>query len=871
MSSGLALPTGAVRRPEPLVVARQSALRGGSLIAICRALLYRALPGAVVGMGAIALLDNSLSAMAGENVRGVALVRVDFARSSKAEQRSEPATGPRKPGLHRAKISQLPVGAPTNRTENAAGWGEDRLEAVRAISGAIAAISMEVSAAPHSVETPSLMPGSSFASPAISTGACPGAELAQCDGASVADVLERGAPTLLAVSADASGKGGEVSSFTGVKASAVAVPTRGAYAEVSVAPVYVPALTEGLAIAGVPNEARHVNIAAPEPSQSWAPAPLDQEPLPFAPRPSVSLPSVTLGRQAFALAPATLPLSTGSGESLVGEGAAGTRTDAEAIDRAVAAAARQSEAAAQVSKRLSGPVTFSPGMREDAADALVIASPADDNAFIDGPVLHGTSVFQVAHNDAALGSAFAVPRLVQIRALVELLSNRFEKRELDRINASSAADIFVPVTRLAAAGIDLGDKLGAKEIAHRLPASGLPAWQAVSARFAPEGGGAQTGGPGGLGLKRSLVASASAGFDSNPFLGQGASAEAASFRLQLTPTLARTDERGTLRLSGRFEHIEYLGKYASLQNFGGDLGMSRKVSERLAVEGGLTVRSDVLGTSLGNTVGNVDPGTGNPIPPTGNDVTILGQGQRRTQYGFDGGLTFDLSERDRLRWSVSGRADRFGSANLVDSNFLSQRLEYLRLLGEDLTIGAAIDASLIDFTGAGLDGARTVSPQLQINAAITPRLSLTASAGVAITQLDFNGLKETTTALAGDASLCRKGERSSFCINGSRQVLPAAIGGALLQTTAGISYSLKLSERDSVQLSGSYGTASQPVSTGLGDFESFNGSARYERQLNERMRLFVSGGALNTAGGQRTSETNLQGLIGITMNFGQTR
>lgn len=870
MCSALSLPTVAVRRPEPMVVARQSALRGGSLIAICRALLYRALPGAVMGIGAIALLESSLSATAAENARGAALVWVYFAGSGQTEKTAKPAIGSSNAGLQRPEISQPRFGPVRKRTENAAGWGEERLEAARTIFSASAVVSMEFSAAPRSIEVPAFMPDSSFALPLIGSRTCSASEPGQCDGVSVADVLEPDAPSLLAASAGPAVKGSGGSSLPRVEAGAEAVLPGDAGSEVLLAGAYVPAWAEDLAIAGVPSEKGDFYLAAPERDKPGAPVPLDQEPLPFAPMPSASLPIITSGRQAFVSGPTTLPLSTGSGESPVGEGAAGTSTDAGVIDLADAALASQSEAAA-LSKLLSDPATFSPAMRGDAAVARVIASPAAGHAVTNATELDGAPVSDMAHNDAALSNAFAVPRLVQLRALIELFSDRFEAPELHRINASSAADTFVPVTRLAAAGIDLSDGFVATELVLGRPVSGLPTWQTVPTRIAPEGGNALAGGSGALGLKRSLVASASAGFDSNPFFGQGGSPEAASFRLQLTPTLARADERGTLRLSGRFEHIEYLGTYASLQNFGGDFGVSRKVTERLTVEGGLILRSDVLGTSLGDTVGNVDPGTGNPLPPTGNDVTILGQGQRRTQFGFDGGLTFDLSERDLLRWSVSGRADRFGSANLVDSNFLSQRLEYLRRLREDFTIGAAVDASLIDFTGAGLDGARTVSPQLQINAALTPRLTLTASAGVAITQLEFNGLKETTTALAGDASLCRKGERSSFCINGSRQVLPAAIGGALLQTTAGISYSLKLSERDSVQLSGSYGTASQPVSTGLGDFDSFNGSARYERQLNERMRLFVSGGALNTAGGQRTSATNLQGLIGITMDFGQTR
>jgi hypothetical protein len=236
-------------------------------------------------------------------------------------------------------------------------------------------------------------------------------------------------------------------------------------------------------------------------------------------------------------------------------------------------------------------------------------------------------------------------------------------------------------------------------------------------------------------------------------------------------------------------------------------------------------------------------------------------------------LTYTLSERDQLRWTLTGRADRFDQAGLTESNFLAQQVQYSRQLDEGLSVGAVIDASLIDFVGATDGKARTVSPQLQVRAALTPRLEVNGSVGLAITRLEFGGLEETTTAFAGNLSLCNRGERSNFCITGSRQVLPAAIGGALLQTTAGFSYSLRVSERDTLQLSGNYATASQPVTNTVGpsDFESINGFVRYERQLDERLRLFVITGYLNTSGNLPLDATNFQALIGITSNLGQTR
>ena len=494
-----------------------------------------------------------------------------------------------------------------------------------------------------------------------------------------------------------------------------------------------------------------------------------------------------------------------------------------------------------------------------------LGGPASERASIVAAVVTASSApLPGGELNTSPATTDAASHVIPLRTLVELLSSHFAPDELERFRQSPAIDTAVPVSAFEDAELELA-------VAHAGDAAmmGLAGMQAAPA---VAGEGSRSSG-GSSGLTQSLVATASAGFDSNPFLGNFDDASAASIRMQLVPTLSRSSERNTFRLSGRAEHIEYLGRYQSLQNYGADLATSHKVTERLEIDTGLLFSSNVLATNVANPFFVDDLSPGAPLPPTGNDITILGQGQRRTQFGADAGLTYTLSERDQLRWTLTGRADRFDQAGLTESNFLAQQVQYSHQLDEGLSVGAVIDASLIDFVGATDGKARTVSPQLQVRAALTPRLEVNGSVGLAITRLEFGGLEETTTAFAGNLSLCNRGERSNFCITGSRQVLPAAIGGALLQTTAGFSYSLRVSERDTLQLSGNYATASQPVTNTVGpsDFESINGFVRYERQLDERLRLFVITGYLNTSGNLPLDATNFQALIGITSNLGQTR
>lgn len=853
-----------IGRAGPAANARRTALRGSSAIAICRALLCRALPGIVVGTGVYVMPESAVSALSSAEVHSALTViaggaNVASTKLSPLPHRFMPAENRSMPSSH--ALTSLRVRHAIIRVDL-----NDR-------AAKIAPVFPRAALPPHGDDEPHTVRGLDKArhgALVLRRESDDSRGLRQSVGELIAHAeLEFAARTSVPDQIGAS------HSESIAETDANLIAPRIEYRPVSLEPGISDALLpwapdvgptqDSAAIVSAQLEAPQILPSAPKEIGAQVPPSL------YAEQP-ITLPVAWNGGAIDPVqsAPIGATLNPDSSTNVARHLVIAARSFADRVGRAavnyqgnavaIGLGAREHIQSAGAPVRLLASIYEE---RRESGTAELVSSAVRSAL----STRIGTAGSQHVAGAKAAARAFEVPRLVQLRLLLEALSDHFQQQELKWLISSTAANSYLPIARLESAGITVAET----PIRERLMLN-MAAMQAAPTRGgAGAEDGISTGGFGGLGLKQSLSASASAGFDSNPFLAEAGSPEVASLRLQLVPALTRTGERSTFRLSGRLEHIEYLGNYDSLQNYGADLTASRKVTERIKLDGGFTFRSDVLATNLNDPLGNPDPGTDIPVPPTGNDVTILGQGQRRTSYGLDGGATFTLSERDQLRWSINARADRFGATELVDSNFLAQRLQYSRRFGEDFTVGAAIYANLIDFSGAGLDGAQTLSPQLQVTAGLTPRLTLSGSVGIAVTRLEFGGLEETTTAVAGDFSLCRKGDRSSLCVNGSRQVLPAAIGGALLQTTGGISYSLKLSERDTVQVSGSYGTASQPLNTTLGDFESINGSARYERQLGERLRLFVSGGVLNTSGNLPTDVTNIQGLIGITFDLGQKR
>ena len=369
-----------------------------------------------------------------------------------------------------------------------------------------------------------------------------------------------------------------------------------------------------------------------------------------------------------------------------------------------------------------------------------------------------------------------------------------------------------------------------------------------------------------------VAVTASTAYDTNPFLAFGGDTETASFRLELAPSVYRSDGISSIRVSGRVEHVEYLRRYDSAQNLSANVAASHRINERLDATANFSISSSVSTTDFVGPIGTGEDLGPDDLPlPVDNDITLLGDRQRRNQAAADATLRYTPSEFDEIRWSSSARANRYGSARLQDSDYASQRLAYSRRIDDGFTLGGVVDASVSNFKDSRIGDARTLSPQLSVSAMLGSRLQASGSFGLSFTRTNLAVGRDTSTTFAGNAALCYKGSLSNFCVNGSRQVLPSAIGGVRKQTSLGTTYSLRLSERETVQLGGSYSMASAPLAGVGGDFESIRGYARYERLLNERTRLFASAGYSDTSDDIGARRSNIQGALGITFNFGNTR
>ena len=386
--------------------------------------------------------------------------------------------------------------------------------------------------------------------------------------------------------------------------------------------------------------------------------------------------------------------------------------------------------------------------------------------------------------------------------------------------------------------------------------------------------GAPMGGVGGAAMAETtseIKASSSVGFDSNPFLGINGNTEAASFRLELVPTIKKSDGISDFTLSARAEHVEYSRRYDSAQNLGAQLIARTRVNERLEVSANLSAAS-VISTAdnVGQQIGFEPSDPELPLPPVSNDITLIGNQQRRTSFGAQTTIQYRSGEYDQLRLSSSFDIQRYAdNTGFGDSDYVSHNASYARQMNENLSLGGAIEVSAGDFKYIQFGDSRTISPQFVINARLSSRINVAGSFGVSFTRVDIPTGQLNSTGFSGNGTFCYKGSKTGFCINGQRQLVPSALGGLRTQTSIGSTYSRRLSTKDTIQAGASISRASAPLAGGFEKFNSVRLNANYQRRLNERLSLTASTSYTDSKQRLNTNKPNFQALLGISYRFGR--
>ena len=421
---------------------------------------------------------------------------------------------------------------------------------------------------------------------------------------------------------------------------------------------------------------------------------------------------------------------------------------------------------------------------------------------------------------------------------------------------------------------------------------------------APVAAGAQTE------SRVSADVSASLGYSNNPFTDFGGSTGAALATVDIAPRYQLLTERSTVTVSADANFQQYLRRYGHNDSYLGAVDYQGRPSEHLAAHARLDLSSSVLGafnSSLPLGVG----GSFAPItlaPTTGTDAAAIGAGattlqpvtvvspltpyadvglfglrNRRRTGRASGDLSFTLSSRDSLSVSAYGEVTRYHDLRDGDYEGFGGSLGYQRQVSARLGIGLTGSASTYNYHG-NLPDNQIYSVQATASARLSDVWSASGGLGVSFVN-GGNGRSTSSTSLSGNVDLCRRGPHSSMCLQASRQVAPTGLAGSQYVTTAGLTWTRQLDEKQNLSLSGTYSKvgndtllASGPVLPVANGFsyqnEYVQAAAGYTRRLAPRLRLAASVNYRQLLGDnnrQAGRPADYGGQIGLSYRLGDSR
>jgi len=370
---------------------------------------------------------------------------------------------------------------------------------------------------------------------------------------------------------------------------------------------------------------------------------------------------------------------------------------------------------------------------------------------------------------------------------------------------------------------------------------------------------------------------AGAGYSTNPVLSFDDNPGSAFGRLSIHGVHSRYSERTNTVLSAFAQNVFYTNHYGSEQAVDLNARHDTRVSEKLRLFGDLDLAYD-RGGQLDTRIIGV-PGVplvpGTVVPPNllspGDFLTVAGKSFRAS--GHVGGQ-LALSARDYLT-VTSGIEHVVSKFSGLDTHYTTvpASIGYERQISTRTTIGGRLTAQYTDYDGP--TDFRTITPQLTIQTALSERMTFSGALGVSFAAVDNGVDTRHTTGLAANANLCSQGERDQFCAHASINEETATSAGPSRSYVAGVDYSRRLGEDETVQLSVSAERYSNPVFFVVGPTFShatyLRAAADYSRRIHNRLFAGASVSGRKLAQDGPDPNADVTGSVFIRYRLGDAR
>lgn len=389
-------------------------------------------------------------------------------------------------------------------------------------------------------------------------------------------------------------------------------------------------------------------------------------------------------------------------------------------------------------------------------------------------------------------------------------------------------------------------------------------------------------------VQTSLVASVGGSADTNPYSQQTTDGAGIAATAELRPSITARDELTTVNLSGYAQFRQFFRQYGLEDNYGGNADIVRRQADWLTLRGSASIAYIESGFNGFSRFGASPAGPGGTIPdpslptPPGSplnplpgltDVSLIGQRTRFTSIGSGIGADMRLGAKSNASVDLRSSAMRYALTGLNDYNSYTGELHLNHTLGELLSVGVIGTLTKTNYIDLGQGDARTAEGLLSLDRRLGERWTLNVALGASFTKIDGRGGRPDTnfSAISTRLKFCWQGQYSNLCLGGSRSPQPAADGNVRVSTTVTADYSVRVSDRERVSVSGSYAKTGRGREIGLGaqpPVDYLSGSARYDNQLNKKLSAFVSANVSKIYTPQVRREPNVGIAVGLQVRIG---
>lgn len=362
--------------------------------------------------------------------------------------------------------------------------------------------------------------------------------------------------------------------------------------------------------------------------------------------------------------------------------------------------------------------------------------------------------------------------------------------------------------------------------------------------------------------------SLSAAIASNPFQATVGTSESASASVALSPWITFTEAETSLRVSGDVRVTEYEKTFPRSDSYRIGADGTWKINPRLTLSSNLSFSESTVGET--NLVENLSPGI-----ILIEDPALIGIRSRR--QAFNASVTTQYRPDAKQSWTFNANAISSRFTNLTAGNdyaLFGGTIAYDRIMRRG-TFGISLGLQRYECRSLQTCSQVVASPQLTASLRLNARWTLSGAAGLSYAKLRQPTLNTDTLTPSVNATLCRKSVRLNLCLSAAHTVEATALGASRPVVSANLSGDYKLTDRNTISLSGFYaGSTESGTTLGTGsavasDFRYFGVRLSDEHRIRRNLYLFVTGSQTITDSSFLNRRTNSEVSIGVRFSLGR--